>query len=139
MRRALAAAAALVVALVLAACGSADGAPPPVYGADDTDIEVDEGQRFAITLEENPSVGDDWVVQGEPDPDVAALVDTDYDADAPDMIGSGGARTFTFEADGAGETTIVLHNCFRCNADGETPAEDQQYAETLTYDVRVGS
>jgi hypothetical protein len=55
----------------------------------------------------------------------------------PELVGAGHTEVFVLEAVGPGTTALVLHNCFRCDAEGNTPAEDAQYAIDLTYAVRI--
>jgi inhibitor of cysteine peptidase len=114
---------ALVAVLFLAgACGGEEN--PPSYGVTASTIEAEVSDRFAITIDENPSLGDAWQFQKEGDPEVVELVDDEWETSAedPETVGAGGTRTLTFEAVGPGETEIVLFNCFRCD-DGKPPAE----------------
>ena len=72
-----------------------------------------------------------------PDETVARIVDDAYDADQPVAEGSGGLRVFTLEAVGSGTTTIVIHNCYRCDADGNTPAVDEHEAVDERFEITV--
>lgn len=104
--------------------GGCDEDEVPSYGVTTSRIEAGESDRFAITIDENPSLGDAWQFRKEGDPGVVRLVDDEWEtlADDPETVGAGGTRTLTFEAVGPGETEIVLFNCFRCD-DGKPPAE----------------
>lgn len=113
----------LVAVLILAgACGGQEEVP--TYGVTAKTIEAEASDRFAITVDKNPSLGDAWQFKREVDPEVIRLVDDEWQtyADDPETVGAGGTRTLTFEAVGPGETEILLFNCFRCD-DGKPPAE----------------
>lgn len=133
--------AAAVVALAGLA-GACDDDEMPSYGVTADRIEAGVSDRFAITLDEDPSLGDAWQFRREADPDVVRLVDDEWQtlADDPETVGAGGTRTLTFEAVGPGETEIVLFNCFRCD-DGRPPAEpppgDIQIGGPYSWSVAV--
>jgi predicted secreted protein len=123
--------------LVLAACFSDGSAPVVISAGGVTEVEV--GDELVIEVAENPSVGDAWEVTTPPDGSVARLVGDTYEADEadPEMTGVGGTRSFTLEAVGAGETVVVVHNCYRCDTAGNTPPEDAQEAKDSTYRIRI--
>lgn len=98
---------------------------------------VQVGDRVLVELPENPSVGDLWMVTEPPDGAVVEIVGDTYVADEPVLIGSGGVRVFTLEAVGRGRTTVVFHNCYRCDAAGDTPPEDAQEAVDQTFEITV--
>jgi len=70
-------------------------------------IELAVGEKMLVTLTSNPTTGYQWEV-AEIDESVLAQLGTDYDADSPQLVGSGGEETFTFEAVGTGETALQL-------------------------------
>ena len=58
------------------------------------------------------SIGDDWVVMSEPDPDVLRFVDETWDGDV-DTAGGSGTLSMRYEAVGAGATEIILRYSFQ--------------------------
>lgn len=74
--------AALLAALLLGACGS----EMHTFSESASEIRVEAGESFRIEIAGNPSVGDEWIVTGEPDPAVAELVDSGFDSDADDDV-----------------------------------------------------
>lgn len=106
----------LLATLLLGACGS----DMRTFSESTSEIRVEAGESFRIEIEANPSVGDDWIVIGEPDPAVARLVDSGFDSDDPDADGAPGVQWFELEAVAPGETEIVLEYCYRgCGDEGE--------------------
>lgn len=143
----------LVVGVVVILVGD-DDPPAPGPAADGADhdgddradavdllagqeVEANVGDRLELRVEENPSVGDDWEVAEPPDADVARIVDRFSEGVDDDLVGAGHTEVFVLEAVGAGTTTLVLHNCFRCDDQGNTPAEDARFAVDLDYALRI--
>ena len=95
----------LLVSMLLVACGAKEAS----LGADDAgrQIELAVGEKMLVTLDSNPTTGYQWEV-AEIDEAVLKQQGTEYDADSSQLVGSGGEETFTFEAVGAGETTLTL-------------------------------
>ncbi len=87
------------------------------------------GDRFTLSVEANPSVGDGWRVADTFDDSVVAFIGEDFESDDPtgEAVGAGGTVVFTFEAVGPGATVITLENLFR---GGEV-------TETAEYEVTV--
>lgn len=106
--------------------GSEDGAPD----GDDADVTAAVGDRFTLSVEANPSVGDGWRVADTFDDSVVEFVGEDFESDDPtgEAVGAGGTVVFRFEAIGPGTTVITLENHFR---GGEV-------TETADYEVTVG-
>ena len=95
----------LLALSLLAACGAKGRV---LKGEDNgTRIQCAVGEKFSVTLASNPTTGYQWDV-AEADESVLKLLRTEYTADRPRMIGSGGMETFTFEVVGRGETTLTL-------------------------------
>ena len=101
--------------------------------ADEPEADVRVGDTVEIQLEENASVGDDWQVTSEPSDAVLELVDDDIEVE-DDCDGCGGTRTLTYDVVGQGATSIELHNCFRCDADGNSTEEPPAPAD-LAFSV----
>jgi len=93
---------------------------PTVYSDPGTVIRVAAGERFIIALEANPSTGYQWQLAQPLNEAVATLVDHRFEP-AQDTsgtvdglglgwirVGVGGTDHWTFEAVGAGTTTISL-------------------------------
>ena len=132
MRRSLLFAVLSTVTLV----GCADEEPPTlVFSSAPAEVEV--GETMQISLSENPSIGDAWQVSVPPDEEVVRIVDDFYRTDDPELVGAGGERAFELEAVGPGKTSVVIHNCFRCDDDGNTPADVADEAVDLTYEITV--
>ena len=72
-----------------------------------TQVNIAVGEQFSVVLESNPTTGYRWEI-GEIDRMVLKQLSAEYDADAPQLAGSGGAEIFTFEAIGTGETSLTL-------------------------------
>ena len=70
-------------------------------------VELAVGEKMFITLDSNPTTGYQWEV-ADVDESVLTQLGIGYDADSPQLIGSGGEETFTFEAVGVGETSLQL-------------------------------
>ena len=94
-----------LVTLLLTACGAKETS----LEAEDAgrQIELAVGEKMLVTLASNPTTGYQWAV-AEIDESVLAQLGTEYDADSPQLTGSGGEETFTFEAVGVGETALQL-------------------------------
>jgi predicted secreted protein len=99
----------------------------------DVEATVTVGQTTYIAIEENPSVGDDWRVQGGYDESVIRLLYEEYVSDDPTgtEAGAGGLHFFYFVAVGPGTTTVEFGNCFGCFPDGD------EITDTRTAEVTV--
>jgi len=106
--------------------GGPDDGPSDGDGAD---VSASVGDRFTLSVEANPSVGDGWRVADTFDDSVVAFIGEDFESDDPtgEAVGAGGTVVFTFEAVGPGATVITLENLFR---GGEV-------TETAEYEVTV--
>lgn len=124
----------LAAVALVASCGDTEE-PVPLRSWEPTEAEV--GDVLVISVSSNPGIGDAWQIASGPDEAVVRFVDTDYEDDRPGEVGGGGTDTFRFEAVGAGRTTIVLHNCFRCDDEGNTPPEYADEVDDLVYEVTV--
>ena len=121
----------LVLALAMtltAGCGSREVA------LDDRDngkqIELEQGQTLAITVESNPTTGYSWAQQeGEPDDILVMLGEPEYKSKSA-LIGGGGTETLRFRAERPGTTTLQL--IYR-----RPWEEDAQPAATYTLTVSV--
>ncbi|OTE96869.1 hypothetical protein BCS42_12480 [Crenothrix sp. D3] len=78
----------------------------------DKTLNTSVGKSFVIRLNENPSTGYVWAIDGQTE--LLALQSSDYMSDAPPnqqgevLVGGGGKRTFTFVAKKSGTTTLKL-------------------------------
>ncbi|MET8246152.1 protease inhibitor I42 family protein [Streptomyces sp. NPDC005202] len=143
-----AAVAAAALLTLTAGCGaSAD--EPTSHPTKDTSITADVGERFTLTVDENGSTGERWYL-ATPRPDGSVVRDRgqryEADAGADKSPGTGGHRTFTFEATGAGRTRIVLLHCLAYECNGSTaspapqttaPSSSTHKPERITYTVTV--
>lgn len=108
----------LFVTLLLVACAATKSNTPEqtvILTKQDKDkmLNVAVGESFVITLDENPTTGYVWAVEGQPE--LLVLQGSDYVSDAPPhkpdhpmIVGAGGKRTFTFMAQKSGTTTLKL-------------------------------
>ncbi|WP_448319013.1 protease inhibitor I42 family protein [Streptomyces sp. CO7] len=129
--------AALTAALLAfaTACGSGSPTSRPL---DNTGINAEPGEKFTLTVTENPSARRTWHLV-DPQPDSSVLVshgsrrvDSDEYEDQP---GSNIPTVFTFEAKGKGTTQFTLLQCFKtCDAGADSP----DAPERITYTVTVG-
>lgn len=87
-------------------------------------VELETGQKLAISLAGNPTTGTSWEVS-EIDPAVVELVgEPDYKTDSK-MVGSGGVYTFTFKGVASGQSSIklVYHRSWE---EGVAPEEEYE-------------
>jgi len=120
--------------------GSGSSSSKLVFKERDTDISVARGDTFAIRLQANPSVGDQWQVVQAPDPRVAepkGEPTMKYDSANPEP-GAGGQMEFKYKAVGDGTTVIRYYDCYRCTPSGTVAPADTRYARTLEFRVTVG-
>jgi inhibitor of cysteine peptidase len=75
---------------------------------DGSQVEVRKGEQLMITLEGNPSTGYSWETQGLDTNVFEQVGDPIFVSSNPDLIGSGGTITLTFNAIQPGTTTINL-------------------------------
>jgi predicted secreted protein len=112
MKRSLIGVSLVVLALLVAACGSSSDVS--VFSEGDSEISVSAGERFRIEFTASPGVGDDWTLVGEPALAVARLVDEGFQSDAAEeVVGASGTEYFLFEATAPGTTEIVFEYCYR--------------------------
>ncbi|MFI3190462.1 MAG: protease inhibitor I42 family protein [Methylococcales bacterium] len=105
----------LFVTLLLTACGFTKTMSPEksvMLTDKDKTLNTSVGKSFVIRLNENPSTGYVWAIDGQTE--LLALQSSDYMSDAPPnqqgevLVGGGGKRTFTFVAKKSGTTTLKL-------------------------------
>jgi hypothetical protein len=134
-RRAAALGVAALLVMVAATCGD-DGSAIDVMSSEVTEAEV--GDELEIRLWAEPGLGDAWQVAEPPDEAVVRIVDQTSETDEPDIEGGIWEEVVTLEAVGEGTTTVVMHNCFRCDDEGNTPPEYADEADDVTFTIRVG-
>jgi inhibitor of cysteine peptidase len=73
-------------------------------------IEISKDSTFAVTLQSNPTTGYAWTVAIVDSTVVQQQGDKEYKQGNTDanIVGAGGAETFTFRAMAAGQTTLQL-------------------------------
>jgi inhibitor of cysteine peptidase len=99
--------------LVVAGCttSASGGATTELTAADSgSAIEVGNGQSIVIKLDANSTTGYGWQQVPGLDESVVKLVSESYEPTtaSPGMVGVGGTDTWTYQAVGAGTTTIAL-------------------------------
>ncbi len=94
----------------LTACGG--GGEDVALRAEDAGKEVtlQVGEKIQVTLDSNPTTGYQWDVEDVDESVLKQQGDSVYRAETsnPNIVGSGGEETFTFEAVGTGTTTLKL-------------------------------
>lgn len=92
-------------------------------------IAVTSGKTLQITLPENPTTGFTWAILNQPAKHLQLLEST-YQADQPQRMGSGGQRQFTFLAKQPGQFLLTL----RYRRPWEPAA---QFAQEFTLTINV--
>ncbi len=93
-------------------------------------IALAVGETATIRLEANPTTGYQWEPTSAPDEAVIRVVSDRYEAEATEVVGSGGTQEIVIEGTGAGTTTFELRYV-RPWEEGGTAAE------TATFEVTV--
>ena len=133
----------LVLAATLVGCASKQSAQPPTpppAGVRENGVlllkqednnrtaELRVGERFKVSLPENPSTGYTWAID-ETDRHLLALEGTTYlEPDEGGFVGARGRRIFTFSAQQAGEVVLRLKYWRFWDGDASTT---ERYAATL--------
>ncbi|MBK8510094.1 MAG: protease inhibitor I42 family protein [Candidatus Competibacteraceae bacterium] len=133
---------ALVTAALAAGCASKKSAEPvaPPAGSRENGVlslkrednnrtaELRVGERFKVSLPENPSTGYTWAID-ETDRHLLALEGTAYDEpDEGGFVGARGRRIFTFSTQQAGEVVLRLKYWRFWDGDASTT---ERYAVSL--------
>ena len=92
-------------------------------------ITVQAGATFDIVVPSNPSTGYHWAIIPELDETIIQSTGQSYVAEQPILAGSGGMDVWTFQAVGAGDTTIVLGYY--------PPGNENDPEEVLTFSMHV--
>jgi inhibitor of cysteine peptidase len=106
--------------LVLSACVIPGQGGKEVTKADNgKTVEVTKGSDLKVVLESNPTTGYKWEVKEVDASILKQAGEAAYKADS-DAVGAGGKETFTFNAVGAGQTTLKME--YRRPWETEEPA-----------------
>jgi inhibitor of cysteine peptidase len=100
----------------------------PVFGEDDTAIDVASGDDFVIELESNSTTGYQWTATSS-DEAVVSEQSSEYLKPSTDALGAPGKQRFVFEAGSAGSATLTLQYA--------RGFEDGADAREVTYSVTV--
>jgi inhibitor of cysteine peptidase len=133
----------LLVAAVAAGCGSDSGSGSAttgggggggggggkVYTTSPVDVKVDD--RFAISLEANPSTGYSWELTGPLDDKVVVELGSDHQPGQGSGVGVPGQQLFRFQAVGQGTATIGLQYV-RPWESGVPPAKTSEFTVNVT-------
>jgi inhibitor of cysteine peptidase len=133
----------LLVAAVAAGCGSDSGSGSAttgggggggggggkVYTTSPVDVKVDD--RFAISLEANPSTGYSWELTGPLDDKVVVELGSDHQPGQGSGVGVPGQQLFRFQAVGQGTATIGLQYV-RPWESGVPPAKTSEFVVNVT-------
>ncbi len=123
-----------------AACGG-DTERIPEHTEDDLSFIAAPGSTFAVLLEANPELGEEWVLESNPDPAIVRLVDSKVLADPPERLpGQPAATRFTFLAD-SGRASFPDSNVAlvftKRSCTGETSGSECQTLDTKTFTASV--
>jgi inhibitor of cysteine peptidase len=132
----------LVTIVMVSGCAASSSTPTPTLPptaaspsllpepSDPTQlITLQTGEAFDIVVPSNPSTGYHWAIIPELDETIVQSTGQSYVAEQPILPGSGGMDVWTFQAVGAGETTIVL---------GYYPPDNENDPEEiLTFSIHV--
>lgn len=105
----------LLFVFLLVACATTKAQAVVLTEQDkDKTLKLSVGERFVIRLNENPTTGYMWAVDGQTE--LLLLQGSDYVTDAPStphgvvLGGVGGKRSFTFSAQKSGTVTLKLRH-----------------------------
>ena len=76
-------------------------------------VTLKSDQKLLVTFPVNHGVGSDWVIGPKPRGGVVRYEGSSYDADQPQLPGSGGRQRFSFTARAKGTAQLVFLNYFR--------------------------
>jgi inhibitor of cysteine peptidase len=84
-----------------------------------TSVSMSVGSQLVVTLPGNPSTGFNWEVKSVDASILELAGDPQFVSDNTNIMGAGGALTFTFDAKIAGSTTLELiyHRPFETGVD----------------------
>jgi len=108
-------------------------------GDNNSDISIEIGETFDISLESNPTTGYDWDVK-ECDYSVLELVNTDYvtaENQTPPLEGAGGLQNWTFRGLKDGETVLKL--VYQRSWGGEDSAVDEYLLHITVGDATIAA
>lgn len=96
-----------IASLTLTGCGLGKEI---ALGAKDngTQLELEQGQTLAITLDSNPTTGYSWARDPNQVDDILVQVGEAEYKSKSNLIGGGGIETLRFRADAPGKTTLAL-------------------------------
>ena len=121
---------AFVLVAACAAPGSGGGTTELTAADSGSAIQVPNGQSIVIKLDANSTTGFSWQQAPGLDESVVKFVSESYQqaTASPGMVGVGGTDTWTYQAVGAGTTTIAL---------AYQRASDPTAAQSYTVNVTV--
>ncbi|MFH1327616.1 MAG: protease inhibitor I42 family protein [Candidatus Bathyarchaeota archaeon] len=85
-----------------------EGSVSVIHNVTLSNVEVEVGQQFNITLESNPTTGYQWQLAEPLDESILNLIGSEYQAPENGLIGAGGEEIWTFEAVDQGTTEISM-------------------------------
>jgi predicted secreted protein len=102
-----------------------------VYSSNDTNITINSGDLFTISLESNPSTGYSWSVAENQDNAQVVVLGMEYKQTPTDgkVIGSGGLENWRFKSLSTGSIKLVFYY--------SRSWEKVQPAKTLMFNVTV--
>lgn len=106
-------------------------AGPAAMAAEPKPITVATGEEFKITLESNPSTGNQWLMARPLEERLLKLLGSEYKRGRPGAPGGGGHEILSFRALAAGKTQIHL-KYGRLWEQDPTPARSTNFVVIIT-------
>ena len=80
-----------------------------VWEDNDKEFELSVGEKFQVTLDENPTTGFEWEIHKPGKPCIVLLSEKSVPPPKdPQVVGRGGTKIFTFKAEKPGRTELEL-------------------------------
>jgi len=114
---------ALAVTVLVSAWAGHSAEPKPIRAA--------VGQEFKLTLESNPSTGNQWLIARPLDEQLLKLLGSEYRRGRPGAAGAGGYDILSFKALSEGKTQIHLKYGRLWERD-TTPARTTNFVVVIT-------
>ncbi len=125
----------LLVLVALAGCGCGNGGNSGNGKTHGTvsEMKVNAGQDFTISLQSNHTTGFQWRLAAPLNKKIIQKVNSVYKPDesgGPDKVGAGGVEIWTFRAVSKGSADIMMKYA-RSNEKGVKPAEERVFKVTV--------
>jgi inhibitor of cysteine peptidase len=102
----------LAIILAVVACSARSQAGSTTTSLREKDagrrVQLKQGDTLIIELQGNPSTGFSWEAASVDTAVLEVEGDPEFEAETPNLVGSGGTFTFTFKASGTGQTELQM-------------------------------